>query len=195
MRLNSTSRIHSVTRSLMLAPLVALAQPSGNADAADLLGLYLGGTIGQSDVAENVQNPFVPNPFIAHVPVPASDTFKEDHTAFKVMAGIRPLSLLGAELAYVDFGHPSGTLFGRAASASMKGESAFGVLYLPIPVVDVFAKAGAARIQSTVSGFAPNGIPDNICFAGVPCGTSPFRQDRTSTTFAAGAGAQFKFNA
>lgn len=168
---------------------------SGAAAATDPLGLYVGGTIGQGQVTANVANPFVPNPFFAHVQIPASDTFKENHFAFKILAGLRPIPLLGAEMSYLDFGSPSGSLFGHPATASMKGASAFGIVYLPVPVIDVFAKAGVARIQSTVSGFAPNGIPDNLCVIGVPCGTSPFQQDRTNTTFAAGAGVQFKINA
>ena len=191
MRLNFTSRIPTRISSLMLPLLMSLSQPGGSAHAADLLGLYVGGAIGQSEVAESVPNPFVP---IAGIPVQASDTFKEDHTAFKVMVGLRPFPLLGAELSYMGLGHPAGSLFDRPANASMTGESAFGVVYLPIPVVDVFAKAGAARIQSTVSGFAPNLLTDLVCFAGVPCGTSPVRQDRTSTNFAAGGGVQFKFD-
>lgn len=165
---------------------------SGAAVASNPLGFYVGGAIGQGEVAANVPDPFVPNPFIAHVPIPASETFKEDHFAFKVLVGFRPIPLLGAEVSYLDLGNPTGHLFGHPASVSMKGSSAFGVLYLPVPVIDVFVKAGVARIQSTASGFAPNGIPDNICVAGVPCGTSPFQQDHTNTTFAAGAGVQFK---
>lgn len=133
---------------------------------------HVGGSVGRSEVAENVPNPIIANPEIVHVPVPKSDTFKEDHSAFKVMVGLRPLPSLGAELSYLDFGHPAGSLFDKPADASMRGESAFGVVYLPVPMVDVFVKAGAAHIQSTVTGFAPNGIPDNVCVVGVPCGTS-----------------------
>ena len=157
----------------------------------------VGGSVGRSEVAENVPNPIIANPEIVHVPVPKSDTFREDHTAFKVMVGLRPLPSLGAELSYLDFGHPAGSLFGKPADASMRGESAFGVVYLPVPMVDVFVRAGAAHIQSIVTGFAPNGIPDNVCVVGVPCGTSrsPIRQDRNSTNFASGGGVQFKFDA
>jgi hypothetical protein len=193
MRKKPRSRIHADIPPLAIATLALLLQPSGNAIAGNLLGLYVGGAVGQGEVAANVPNPFVPNPFIAHVPVPASDSFKADHSAFKVMVGLRPIPMLGAELSYLDLGNPTGSLFGHPASASMKGISGFGVIYLPIPVIDVFAKAGAARIQSTVSGYAPNGIPDFICLPNIPCGTSPFREDRTNTNFAAGAGAQFKF--
>jgi hypothetical protein len=194
MQANSTSKIRTRLCSLLLAPFLVLALASQNASASDLLGLYVGGSVGQSEVAETVANPIVANPEIVHVPVPKSATFKEDHTAFKVMVGLRPLPLLGAELSYMDFGHPAGSLFAKPADASMRGESAFGVVYLPIPMVDVFVKAGAAHIQSTVTGFAPNGIPDNICVVGVPCGTSPIRQDRNSTNFASGGGVQFKFD-
>jgi opacity protein-like surface antigen len=107
------------------------------------------------------------------------------------MVGLRPISLLGAELSYMDFGHPNSSLFGYPANTSMRGASAFGILYLPIPIVDVYVKAGVARIHSAVSGFAPNG--DNLCVLGVPCGTSPLQLDRTNTGLAAGAGAQLKF--
>jgi OmpA-OmpF porin, OOP family len=179
----------------MIGFAVSVVCASGSAAAADPLGFYVGGAIGQGDVAANVANPFIPNPSFVHVAVPTSDVFNEKHSAFKVMLGLHPIPLLGAELSYLDLGNPTGSLFGHPGSASMKGASAFGILYLPIPVVDVFAKAGVARIQSTASGFAPNGIPDNICAPNVPCSTSPFQQDRTNTTFAAGAGLQFKFDA
>jgi hypothetical protein len=95
----------------------------------------------------------------------------------------------------MDLGRPAGGLFGKPADASMKGESAFWVVYLPISAVDWIAKAGAARIQSAVSRFASNGIPEFVCSAGAPCGTSSFRQDRAITNFASGGGAQFKFDA
>ena len=135
--------------------------------------------------------------------IPRSFTFQSpsqipsEKTTPHFMVGPRPLPSLGAELSYLDFGHPAGSLFGKPADASMRGESAFGVVYLPVPMVDVFVRAGAAHIQSIVTGFAPNGIPDNVCVVGVPCGTSrsPIRQDRNSTNFASGGGVQFKFDA
>jgi hypothetical protein len=162
---------------------------SGAAAAPDPLGIFVGGAIGQGEITANVSNPLFPNPF---VPIPRSSTFKEDHFAYKALVGLRPIALLGAELSYFDLGNSSGNLFSHAANGSMKGESVFGVLYLPIPAVDVFAKAGLARIQSTFSGFAPNGSLSDACMSGIPCQTSPFRGARTSTTFAAGAGIQYK---
>jgi opacity protein-like surface antigen len=144
--------------------------------AGDPLGLYIGGAVGQSQVEANV---------------PTVGDFKENHSAFKVIAGIRPISLIGAELSYIDFGHPSGNIISAPSDVSEKGADAFAVLYLPVPVVDVFVKAGLARIQSTSNGVR-SGV--GACAIGVP-NCALFRLDRTNTSFAAGAGAQFKLGA
>jgi hypothetical protein len=58
------------------------------------------------------------------------------------MVGLRPISLVGAEVAYVDFGDPNGTVgtipLGGAvpisADVKMKGAAAFGVLYLGLAI-------------------------------------------------------------
>jgi opacity protein-like surface antigen len=70
----------------------------------------------------------------------------------------------------------------------MRGESAFGVLYLPVPIVDIFLKAGLARINSTAA-------THTVCSGGQPCPTlivDPEPESRTNVGFAGGAGAQFK---
>ena len=161
-------------RSLLSSALFAICV-AGPAVAADPLGLYAGAAVGQAQIAIDVSDPFVT----------LSDRFEKNHFAFKIMVGLRPISLLGAELSYMDFGHPSGTLFGHPADASMRGVSVFGILYLPVPIIDVFAKAGVAHIQSATSGSAP--VPSIVC-----CATAPFQLDRTNTSFAAGAGAQLR---
>jgi hypothetical protein len=117
---------------LLMLALVLLAPLSGNAVAEDLLGLYVGGAVGESRVAVNSEGFALSN-------------FRENHSAFQLMAGVRPISLVGAEIDYIDFGHPSGSLNAAPASATLKGAAAFGVLYLPIPVIDVYGKAGLAR--------------------------------------------------
>jgi hypothetical protein len=189
MRPICSNRFHADIRLLILANLVLLVRPSGNAMAEDVLGLYVGGAIGQSRVEATGQR-------IDAVGNVYDDTgrFKQNHSAFKMMVGIRPISLLGAEVAYTDFGHPSGGFGAYPADVSMKGASAFGVLYLPVPIVDVFLKAGVARIQSELNGkgyFAPN------CSSNGPCppyvGLAPFQLNRTNTGGAGGAGAQYKF--
>ena len=151
--------------------------------AENALGFYAGAAVGESQVDTSSGG-------LAAIGPP--DHFRENHSAFKVLAGIRPLSTLGAELAYFDLGHPSGSLGGAPADATMKGTAAFAVLYLPVPLVDVYLKAGAARLQSTINGTVSQACPGGsvpIC----PPPTVPLRVDRTNTNFAAGGGAQMKF--
>ena len=181
MRLIPSNGIYADIPALMVALLVLLALPCGNAMAEDSLGLYVGGAVGQSRVEASTSS------FYGGY-VPAQD-FQENHSAFKVMVGVRPFSLFGGEVAYVGFGHPSGSLFGYPADASIKGAAAFGVLYLPIPIVDIYVKAGLARLESTVSGGDPYPIT-----CGIPCGPQLFRLNRTNTSGAGGIGAQYKFS-
>jgi hypothetical protein len=155
-----------------VAALILIATPLRLAHAEDLLGLYVGGAAGQSQVQATA--PYVPN-------------FHENHSAFKFMVGIRPISLIGVEIAYDDFGHPNRQNGPLATDVTMKGESAFGVLYLPVPIVDVFVKAGLARIDSTAT-------TNIVCPAGQLCPeiASPEPERRTNVGLAGGAGAQFK---
>lgn len=164
-----------------LVVILLLGAQADEAIAGNLLGLYGGGAVGQARV-EAGSGGFVPS---------STDHFGENHSAFKIMMGIRPISLLGAELAYIDFGHPSGSLGGAPADMELKGVAAFAVLYLPLPVFDAYVKAGGARLQSTINGNAYQ-----ACILGLPGSCQPmvpFRVDRTNTHFAAGAGVQIKF--
>jgi opacity protein-like surface antigen len=174
---------HALCRALTLAAFICVSLPIRQAGADELLGAYVGGAIGQAHVVASATYPSIVNVYPRE--------FDESHSAYKVMIGIRPISFVGAELTYTGFGNPSGELFSYPANVSIRGPAAFGVLYLPITALDIYAKAGVARLHDTLSGFYQNS--DLICVAGVPCGTVPFRLDRTNTTFAAGAGAQHKF--
>jgi opacity protein-like surface antigen len=157
---------------LGLAAAVALVLPAAlsGVQAANPLGIYAGGAFGQARVDASL---------------PTTGQFSEDHSSYKIMVGLRPIGVLGAELAYVDFGHPvrtnGGVVTPEAAlsDVTMKGETAFGMFYLPVPVVDVYAKAGLARLQST---------------AGVCCPEFP-TASRTNTSWAGGAGVQYKLGA
>jgi opacity protein-like surface antigen len=157
------------------------------AQAQNTFGAYLGAAVGQGQVAASI-------PYASLV-VPNAETFRHSDTAYDLMLGVRAVSLLGAELQYLNLGHPQGDFYGYPADASVKGAAAFGVLYFPVPVpmIDFYAKAGAARLQSEVSGFFPSGGTALVCVAGAPCGTFPFHLDRTTTGFALGAGAQLRF--
>ncbi len=175
------------TPSIFAAALLALS--GGRAWAAISPGLYVGGGFGQSelDASVSTSGPFDLGQY--------NGEFKAHRSAFQVVAGARPISLVGAEIAYIDFGHPNGTLFGQPASASMRGGAAFamGYLPLPLPLIEIYAKAGVARLQSHVSGLTPpNGVTCAIGACPYPLGIKYYHIDRTDTAFAAGAGAQVK---
>ncbi len=153
---------------------VCALAPSPRAQASDLLGLYVGGAIGESRVSADGGS-FNPT------------SFDSNHTAFKAMVGIRPIPLVGAELEYVGLGRPTGTLGGYSANVDLKGAAGFAMLYLPVPVVDVFLKLGLARLQSTVNSTS---APQPACG---PCQPSLFSLERTDTHAAEGVGVQYKF--
>jgi hypothetical protein len=164
-------------RGLILAATVlslTLATGAAHADVEDLLGLYAGGSVGQSRVqaADPLDTPY---------------DFSEHHTAFKVIAGIRPISFLGAEIEYLDLGHPSST-FGPF-DASVKGEAAYGMLFLPmgVPFLDLFGEAGGARLETQLNG------PGYACSPLGPCPPqSYFHYSHSDTNVAAGAGVQYR---
>ena len=150
--------------------------PVSGALADGLLGLYVGGAIGQARVEAATTDVF-------GAPLPALGDFKENHSAYKVMIGERPISLVAVELAYVDFGHPriTGLPGPTSADVSMSGLAAFGMLYLPVPVVDMYLKVGLARLDSRIRVI--NCLVD-VCRS---VNLSP-----TNTGLAAGAGLQLK---
>jgi len=168
-----TTRVHGPW---LACAAVAGALVSLPAAAVDVIGLYVGGSAGQSQVK-------------ADAPAGSLNrsSFKENHTAYKLMAGIRPISPFGVEVAYIDLGRPNGSLGGLPADVTAKGTAAFAVLYLlPVPVLDLYAKVGVARLKTTVNGLL------------VGCGPAacpPYRLDSTTTSYAVGAGVQFKVGA
>ena len=154
---------------LCLAALTLTA--AGGARAEDAL-LYLGGSAGQSNVK------------VGQI------AFNQNDFGWKLTAGTRPISLLGAELSYIDFGKPSTTTFNVNSNASIKGAVAYGMIYapLPLPLFDIYGKLGLARLQSSANAY-PNG-----CTAPGP-GCSLFNFNRTNTQAAYGAGAQVNWGA
>lgn len=162
--------------------------------AEDLRGLYVGGAVGEARVeASNLSNPVTGTPPVGE--------FDENHSAYKAMVGLRPTSLVGAEIAYFDFGHPSGTLGaipdpfsgGNPVSGdvTIKGSAAFGILFLPVPIVDVYAKFGVARLDTTANSTVRIAGPV-LCTVGHPLCQFSMQYRETNTGFAAGAGAQYK---
>src|ERR1700690_2203681 len=109
MRLLRAQRIALVTT---LAVFMMAWMRVEDARADDLVGLYAGASAGQSQLEATV---------------PSVGAFEQNHSAYKLIVGIRPIAAFGAEVSYVDFGHPSG---GAASSnLSQNGADAFAVFY------------------------------------------------------------------
>ena len=155
------------------------------ARAGDEPGAYIGAAVGEGWV--KTSNGFLPGL--------GAGPFSESHSAYQLMAGVRPIPLLGAEFAYVDFEHPHQVLStGVVGSADvrMKGAAAFGMLYLPVPVVNIYLKGGLARIQ-TNANVTGTQVGAGACAMGHPdCGRFAGQNSATVTRFAGGIGAQFK---
>jgi hypothetical protein len=144
---------------------------SGPTRALDLIGVYAGGAFGQAQVKAGV---------------PTFGSFKKDHSAYQLMLGVRPIAPFGFEVDYLDFGHPNTTVGGWPTDLTMKGESAFAVLYLPLPILDLYAKAGMARLQSQLRT-----VTTYFCTPANP-GCNVFVVKNTDTHVAGGVGVQVK---
>ncbi len=162
---------------LLMGSAALMASAPALADSTlNPLGLYIGGGVGESHVRNDSLSSFV-----------------ENHTGWKALVGMRPIAILGVEVEYADFGHPGATGVTVApglaynVDASQKATSLFGLAYvpLPIPVLDLYGKAGFSRLKSDVTA---------SCVTPATCGANPvFHEQSTDTRFAYGVGAQAKF--
>jgi opacity protein-like surface antigen len=157
---------------------------SGIAQAADPLGLYIGAAYGQAHLRARFDDLD-----------PGSPQFDATHSAYQAMVGIRPLSFLGAEVDYMDLGRqslgfPSPT--STEQQLSQRGEAAYALLYLPVPVIDVYVKAGISRITSDRQ--VVYDLPGaGTCVIGISnCNFFSAGGNSTDTSFAYGAGLQWK---
>jgi hypothetical protein len=151
------------------------------------IGLYIGAGGGQADVRMHQTLEYI-----------GYDLSRHDR-GWKVMVGVRPVRIVGAELEYLDFGSPS-YRFGQLPVAGVlhaKAQGLFGLLYAPIPAqfLDVYAKIGLARLQNSTNGTMPG--PAAACVRGVVyCPTTmDVATSRTNVDPGYGAGVQFKLQA
>jgi len=126
---------------LLSGPMLLAAGAAGAADN----GIYIGASVGQSNVA------------IDNLSGISSADFKGDDTGYKLIAGIRPLDWLAVEASYVNFGKPEDTVAGTKVKAEGDGISAFAVGFLPVGPVDLFLKGGLINWDSKLAGFDENG--------------------------------------
>lgn len=122
-----------------LAGALLLGMAAGVAHADDLIGPYVGATFGKAWLDSS-------NGLISG--------FGSDKHGSQIIAGWRPIPELAAELEYVNFGQASGATTYRNSNvpllnyASRKGVAAFGMLYLPTPIVDFYLRAGLAKLHT-----------------------------------------------
>jgi OOP family OmpA-OmpF porin len=152
-----------------LLMLLALSAAGGIAQAGDN-GFYLGAGVSQAQIDD----------FSDNFGVSDLDDFEIDDTAFKIIAGFRPIDLIAIEANYMDLGSESVDVGVGSFDAEAKAYAAYGLVYLPLPlpILDVYAKAGLARWELDGS------------FDGLG---EEFDLDNSGTDFAYGAGAQLNF--
>src|ERR1700689_2670330 len=130
----------------LLAILTTGACAASTAALADNpAGFYLGAGVGYSTIRSDDPAYGLPG-------------YYNDHqTAWKVIAGVRPIPVVGAEFEYIDFGQPGSHNFYDlnyyGLDSPPRAAALFGVGYLPLPVpfFDIYGKAGVARLQTDVT--------------------------------------------
>lgn len=146
-------------RPLVIALLVPFAAPIARADG--LLGLYAGGAVGQSSIGADQSGLVTSSQNLSG--------YSAQHSAWAVRAGIRPISLLAVEAEYADLGNPSLTIGNLArVDMNMKSAGAYALLFLPIPVLDVYVKGGVANVQSRATLTALSCTPTPGCVLPAP---------------------------
>ncbi len=169
----------SRTLPVMLAIVGCAASTAALAD--NPAGFYLGAGVGYSTVRSDD-------------PAYGLPAYYNDHqTAWKAIAGVRPIPFIGAEAEYIDFGQPGRHYYGSNSYNTNGFDShpragvLYGVGYLPIPVpfFDVFGKVGVARLQTDVTTIT---LPCPGC-QNPPTYT---RHNETDSKFAYGVGVQSK---
>ncbi len=150
----------------MLLPTLVLGLACTSAQAASN-GFYLGGAVTQAKLKD------IGKDFNAG----SVGDFKIDNTAWKIIAGFRPIDLFAVELNYMDLGSERRSVAGVPFNANSKAFTGYavGFLPLPVPILDVYGKAGVARWQTNANA------------------STLFAFDDRGTEFAWGGGAQVHF--
>jgi opacity protein-like surface antigen len=156
----------------------ALATCCAPAFADDLLGIYVGAGVGRTDLRQ--------------------DNYQIDAhaTGWKLLAGWRPISVLGVEAEYVDLGSKEVNTYADSVhvSTDAKAAAAYVLGYLPVPLpwIDIYGKVGAARVKANTSAYPIPGMGTCLPPGPPPCG--PVSDDSSKNSVAWGAGLQFKLD-
>lgn len=159
---------------------------SSVAQAANPLGLYVGAGGGRADT--RIEEPSY---YVTCDGPPYYSCFRESNFGWTAFVGVQPIRYVGAELQYLDFGHASRSTGGEWNSKSARALALFGTGTLPIPFVDLYAKAGVGRLQTKTSLLYedPNG-----CVTYGLCGWLGSSNNKTAARFGWGLGMQFKLS-
>jgi len=122
-------RRHLSTMTGLIATLILTSLPAVAADN----GIYLGGSIGQSNLQVD------------------EFSYDADATGYKLIAGWRFLDWLAVEGNYIDFGSGDDSISGTKVEAEADGVSLSAVGFLPVGPVDLFARVGAVDWSSDLS--------------------------------------------
>jgi OmpA-like transmembrane domain len=167
-------------RTRQLACLMLLAAVAGVVRADDLTGFYVGAAFGKAwlDSADGLVS-----------------GFGSDKHAAEFIVGWRAIPELAAELDYLNFGTATGITTYQNSNeplentASRKGLAAFGVLYLPTPVVDFYLKGGVARLHTRVATLVEPCPTGGSC----PPLASPSPVDSTGVGLCGGGGVMYRW--
>jgi opacity protein-like surface antigen len=171
-----------ISKTLAALAAIAACGTSVEALADNPAGFYIGAGAGESQIRSDDSRYGYPG------------YFDDTQTAWQAFLGIRPIKLLGLEATYIDFGQPyrhRGTydfnVSGSDSHPTAPALFAVGYLPIPIPFVDVFAKAGAARLSTNLTDFV-----QQPCSGSSPCPNfvPNSRHQVKDTRFAYGAGVQ-----
>ena len=144
------------------------AAQAASASGFNPAGIYVGAGVGQSNVRNNGYD--------------ASNYYGFDNhaAAWQLTAGVRPIAPFGVEYDYINFGSPNDNYGSYSNNGDSTTASAlFGVGYLPLPFIDIYAKLGVARLAVNTTVFGPN---------------APYHLGFTNSDLAYGVGAQLKFS-
>lgn len=155
------AKVHKVLVPLLAIGGLGLAAAPVHAQVPGV-DFYVGGGLGQSDADLSADDLEI-------------DEFDAKDMSWKLFTGIRA-SMFGAELEYINFGTADGELGGTEYDVDYKGLGAYGLFYLPlpVPVLDIYVKAGLAKVDIDIDA-------------------EDFSDD--DTKFSYGAGIQLKFGA
>ena len=105
-------------------------------------GGYIGGSVGQASIEVDAGTPTVP------------ETFDENDFGFKALAGYEfdlPVINLGVEVAYVDFGAPSGDVAGTQFEVEATGFAGFGTAGFDLGPLGIYGKYGMVSWDASTS--------------------------------------------